>query len=56
MKYIILERIHPYISFFETYADNRSFIKPLSNKIGEIFSEGLKRVCKLFEKNGQKDL
>ena len=28
---------------------------PLSTKIGETFCEGLKWMCKLFEKNGQKD-
>ena len=30
--------------------------KPLSNKIEETFCEGLKWMCKLFEKNGQKDV
>ena len=30
--------------------------KPLSNKTGKTFSDRLKRMCKLLEKNGQKDL
>ena len=29
--------------------------KPLSNRIGETACEGLKQMCKPFEKNGQKD-
>ena len=40
-------------------AMNPSFVtiaKPLSNKIGETFCEGLKWMCKLSEKNRQKDL
>ena len=40
-------------------AINPSFVtitKPLKNKIGETFCEGLKWICKLFKKNGQKDL
>ena len=33
-----------------------TIIKPLSNKIGETSCEGLKWMCKLFEKNGQSNL
>ena len=31
-----------------------TIIKPLSNKIAEIFCEGLKRMCKIFEIDGKK--
>ena len=39
-------------------ATNLSFVainKPLSNKTGEVFFEGLKRLCKLLEIDGQKE-
>ena len=58
-KYAILEQIFPYIFFFETFPSNQPFIcititKPLSSKTGKTFCEGLKWMCKLFEKNGQR--
>ena len=48
----------PSVSLFETFASNwPSFVtitKPLNNKKGERFCEGLKWMCKLFKINGQK--
>ena len=61
MKYAILERIYPLTFLFLKHLQTIdssivTITKPLSDKIGETICKGLKRVCKLFEKNGQKDL
>ena len=47
-----------YLFFFHLQTIGSSFVtitKPLNNKNGESFCEGLKWMCKLFKKNGLKN-
>ena len=61
MKEICIIRATTPLHFlFETFVSKPPFIcnhhQTLNNKIGETFREGLKWMCKLFEKNEKKGL
>ena len=53
-KYARFEQLFPK-NFQANYPSFVTIIKPLNNKIGETFCEGLKLMCELFEIDGQKD-